>query len=83
MPAHETLIAVRSDVAEDLEYICTESECDIHTVLADLIAHMGDKDGAAIRIYHTHHQPQDDLEGPSILHHPEQEVDGDPYPDAL
>ncbi len=81
MPSSETLISVRSDVAKDLEYICTESECDIHTVLADLIAHMGDKDGAVIQIYHAHHAPKNDLEMPTALHHPEQEVLSDDHTD--
>jgi hypothetical protein len=70
----EKLISVRGDIAQDLEDICSESECDLNTVLTDMMNAMGGKDGAVIKIYHAHHAAQDDDETPEPLFHPEQEV---------
>lgn len=70
----EKLISVRSEIAQDLEEICSECECDMNTVLTDLMNAMGGKDGAIIKIYHAHHAAQDDDELPDPLFHSEQEV---------
>lgn len=73
----ETLLSVRSDVAKTLDTICGESECDLTTVLNDMIAHMGGPEGAIIQIYHAHHAPQDDDTLPEPLVDPEPAFFGD------
>lgn len=61
----EKLISVSAALADELDEICVESECDINTVLTYMIAALDDKDGAIIRIYHAHHEPKDDDELPT------------------
>jgi hypothetical protein len=58
----QELIGVSASTARELEYLARESECSVDTVLAELIAHMGGKELAAIKIFHRHHDPVDTLE---------------------
>jgi hypothetical protein len=61
------VIGTSSKIAQELEQICTESECDMDTVLAELIAYMGGPELAATKIYHRHHAPNDELRRPDLV----------------